>query len=131
MSSNIRLKKVCQHCNKVFTARTTVTKFCSDNCAKANYKKRQKEHKIQLSDVDTEKKLSQVKSQDKEKGLLTGFVVKEMVGMTDLSSMIGLSERTIFRLMKDPGFPRLKIGKRLLFKKDSVMDYLTSKFSNV
>ena len=51
--------------------------------------------------------------------------------MADLSSMIGLSERTIFRLMKDPGFPRLKIGKRLLFKKDNVMDYLTSKFSNV
>src|SRR3979409_1491457 len=99
MSSNIRIKKICQHCNKVFTAKTTVTKFCSDNCAKANYKKRQKEHKIQLSNVDMEKKLSQVKSYEKEEGLSAGFVVKEMVGMSDLSSMIGLSERTIFRLL--------------------------------
>ncbi|WP_431218056.1 hypothetical protein ACQ86N_02235 [Puia sp. P3] len=42
MSSNIRLKRVCEHCGKVFTAKTTVTKFCSDECAKKNYKLRQK-----------------------------------------------------------------------------------------
>ena len=129
MSSNIRIKKICQHCNKVFTAKTTVTKFCSDVCAKANYKKRQREHAIELSHIDTEKQLSQAKSDDKP--LLSGFLAKEMVSINGLAAMTGLSERTIFRLMKDPEFPRVKIGKKLLFKTDNVMDYLTFKFSNV
>ena len=42
MSSNIRISKVCQHCNRVFTAKTTVTKFCSDRnwCQVAGIKKK-------------------------------------------------------------------------------------------
>ena len=129
MSSNIRIKKICQHCNKVFTAKTTVTKFCSDLCAKANYKKRQRENKIELSHTDTENQLAQTKSHDKF--LSSGFLDKEMVSINGLAAITGLSERTIFRLMKDPEFPRVKIGKKLLFKTDNVMNYLTSKFSNV
>lgn len=129
MSSNIRIKKICQHCNKIFTAKTTVTKFCSDNCAKANYKKRQREHKIEVSHTDTENQLSQTKSPSKS---LSGvFLDREMVSINGLAAITGLSERTIFRLMKDPEFPRVKIGKKLLFKTDNVMNYLTSKFSNV
>lgn len=130
MSSNIRINKVCQHCNKLFTAKTTVTKFCTDNCAKANYKLRQKEHKIQLSHSDTEKQLLENKSPGR-RAPGHGFMGKEIVNISELSVMTGLSERTIFRLMKNPTFPRIKIGKKLLFKKDKVMDYLTSKFSNV
>jgi predicted DNA-binding transcriptional regulator AlpA len=129
MSSNIRIKKICGHCNKIFTAKTTVTKFCSDNCAKANYKKRQREHKIEVSHTDTENQLSQTKSPSKS--LSGGFLDREMVSINGLAAITGLSERTIFRLMKDPEFPRVKIGKKLLFKTDNVMDYLTVKFSNV
>ena len=54
-----------------------------------------------------------------------------MVSINGLAAMTGLSERTIFRLMKDPEFPRIKIGKRLLFKTGNVMEYLTFKFSNL
>jgi len=53
MSSNIRIKKVCQHCGKLFIAKTTVTQFCSDDCAKKNYKKRQRGDKIQVSNQIT------------------------------------------------------------------------------
>jgi hypothetical protein len=34
-------------------------------------------------------------------------------------------------LMKDHKFPRLKIGHRLLFKKDEVLNYITFKYGNV
>ena len=130
MSSNIRIKKICQHCNIIFTAKTTVTKFCSDNCAKANYKRRQKEHKMELSNIDTEQQLSQTKLHTVNP-LLSGFGSKELVSINDLSAKVGLSARTIFRLMKDPEFPKVKIGKKLLFKTANVMDYLTSKYGNV
>ena len=46
MSSNIRLEKTCQHCGKKFTAKTTVTQFCSDNCAKRAYKARLRSAKV-------------------------------------------------------------------------------------
>ncbi|WP_158085349.1 hypothetical protein [Niastella vici] len=49
MSSNIRIQKVCLHCKKVFTAKITVTKFCSDDCAKRNYKLRIKVKKVEAS----------------------------------------------------------------------------------
>ncbi|HEY4937191.1 MAG TPA: hypothetical protein VII44_11450, partial [Puia sp.] len=58
MSSNIRLKKVCQHCGNLFTAKTTVTKFCSDDCAKRNYKKRKREEGIQVSNEATSQEVS-------------------------------------------------------------------------
>ena len=82
-----------------------------------------------MSHTDTENQLSQTRSRDRS--LLNGFPEKEMVRMNGLAAITGLSERTIFRLMKDPEFPRVKIGKKLLFKTDHVIDYLTSKFSNV
>jgi excisionase family DNA binding protein len=57
--------------------------------------------------------------------------MNEMISINSLAEITRLSERTIFRLLKDPGFPRVKVGKRLLFKKDVVLDYLTSKYGNV
>ncbi len=128
MSSNIRINKVCQHCNRVFIAKTTVTKFCSDQCAKSNYKKRQKDARIGESQADTERQLAEGRQQTGG-ALVNGSA--EMVGIGGLSAVTGLSERTIFRLIKDPAFPRVKIGKRLLFKKDAVINYLTSKYGNL
>ncbi len=128
MSSNIRLKKICQDCGNLFTAKTTVTKFCSDDCAKRNYKKRKREECIQVSKKNTRAEItgqveavpgtaSRVESGD-----------KFLFDIEELAVLTGLSRRTLFRLMKDKKFPRLKIGNRLLFKKDDVIHYLTVKF---
>jgi hypothetical protein len=58
MSSNIRLKKVCQHCKQPYIAKTTVTKFCSLECAQRNYKKRKKEQKLTKAILDTNQVLA-------------------------------------------------------------------------
>lgn len=47
MSSNISITRICQHCGNEFTAKTTVTKFCGDQCAKRDYKLRRKTAKQQ------------------------------------------------------------------------------------
>ena len=47
MSSNIRNEKVCQQCGNEFVAKTTVTQYCSDICAKRAYKARKKKEKLQ------------------------------------------------------------------------------------
>jgi hypothetical protein len=46
MSSNIRVQKICKHCNKLFEAKTTVTKFCSNACSKKAYKAKKRNEKI-------------------------------------------------------------------------------------
>ena len=38
MSSNIRITRACQYCGDSLTAKTIVTKFYGDNCAKKAYK---------------------------------------------------------------------------------------------
>jgi len=124
MSSNIRIQKFCQHCEKVFTAKTTVTQFCSDVCAKANYKKRLKEQKIDVSRAATRRQL--MPAGDKLGGSNTPVKQsKEIITLLELSAMTGLSKRTFYRLMKDKKFPCLKIGQRLLFKKIEVLNYIT------
>lgn len=49
MSSNIKVKRICQFCQKEFEARTTVTKYCSLKCASRAGKARAKLEKIQAS----------------------------------------------------------------------------------
>ena len=129
MSSNIRINRVCKHCNRVFVARTTVTSFCSDQCAKNNYKRRQREKTIEIDEIDAAQQISQIKSSRKVNASIPG--INEMISINVLAEITRLSERTIFRLLKDPAFPRVKVGKRLLFKKDVVLNYLTSKYGNV
>jgi excisionase family DNA binding protein len=130
MSSNMRIKKVCQHCNKVFTAKTTVTKFCSDDCAKANYKKRMKKVRIEESTAATSRELLAENTTSKELPSLHNES-KGFISLPELAATTRLSERTLYRLMGDSEFPRLKIGRRLLFNRESVLNYITSKYGNL
>ena len=130
MSSNIRLKKVCQHCNKSFIAKTTVTKFCSDGCAKRNYKKRKRDEKVTEAILDANEILtnSDLKTESLQipsKGIER--FNRDWLKIEDLSALLGITERTIFRAIKKSSFPRVKIGRRLLFNKQEVMNYLISK----
>jgi predicted DNA-binding transcriptional regulator AlpA len=130
MSSNIRLKKICGSCGQLFIAKTAVTKCCSDACAKALYKKRLRDQKLEAAQSANKDDIASVvvnatsNSDDKKEE-------KELIDIKALSALTGLSERTLFRLIKDPLFPKFKIGKRLLFKKEKVMIYLTHKYSNL
>jgi len=53
MSSNIEIERICQHCDKDFIAKTTVTKYCSDDCAKRAYKARKRAEKTEISIAET------------------------------------------------------------------------------
>ncbi len=52
---------------------------------------------------------------------------QELVDIKALAYFTSMSERLIFNLMKDEAFPRLKIGRRLLFEKRTVIEYLVRK----
>lgn len=65
MSSNLKIRRICQHCGQEFVARTTVTRYCGDYCAKKAYKLRGR--KLQMSDPHSESPNfvpSQIKTSD-------------------------------------------------------------------
>jgi len=55
MSSNIKIQRICQYCKQEFTAKTTVTKYCSLKCNQRAYKKLKRSEKIKQSNTETVK----------------------------------------------------------------------------
>jgi len=90
MSTNIKVQRICQHCGKEFTARTTVTRFCGDRCAKLAYKARKKAEKVEASNAETklikEKPIEKIKS-------------KEFLTVRDVAKLINCSLPTAYRLI--------------------------------
>lgn len=90
MSSNIQVERICKHCGTEFTARTTVTNYCSDKCSKAAYKARKRAEKVQKSNTETK----QIKAQPIEE-----LKAKEFLTVTDVSKLIGCSRQNVYKLI--------------------------------
>ncbi len=115
MSSNIRISMICQHCGQEFVAKTTVTKFCSDNCAKRNYKKRKREEKIQQAPSLDKQQLQFNRSRVEE---------KEFLSISETCSLIGASRMTIYRQIKNGNIRVSKIGRRVIIKRSEIDNLL-------
>ncbi len=107
MSSNIRLNKTCEHCNSYFIAKTTVTRFCSDNCAKRAYKIRKRNEKIRLAKVGVTSAKNHSLEELKQKEFLT---------VSQVSELIGCSRQNVYKLINSG---KLK-ATNLLIKKTIV-----------
>ncbi|MBZ5859453.1 helix-turn-helix domain-containing protein [Flavihumibacter profundi] len=111
MSSKIRVTRICQFCENEFEARTTVTKTCSDLCAKRLYKLKLKEAKLQYSNAETQ----MIRNKP-----LTDLQAKEFLNIEEACKLLGVSRRTLYRFIQDD---RLKIGKvrnRTVIKKTEI-----------
>lgn len=111
MTSHIKVQKVCRHCGKDFLARTTVTKFCGHKCASANYKVRARQGKI----IEAENETEIIKRRPLEE-----IQAKEFLCVEEVSKLLGISQRTIFRLLKSGKIPSAKIGRRTIIKRNSL-----------
>lgn len=112
MSSNIRVKRICQECLESFIAKTTVTKYCSDRCSKRAYKSRKRAQAIENS-----KELpSQITT------ALEGRIDHlTYLSIAQTSDLIGVSRSTIHRIVKKGKVKVLKIGKRVIIPKSEIL----------
>jgi predicted DNA-binding transcriptional regulator AlpA len=132
MSSNQRIKKICAHCGDLFIAQKATTRFCSLPCAQRNYKLRAKEEKQKQNHEANAELLDTGNKPRQERPVADRPVVaQELIDVKTLAAITSLSERTLFRLMKDETFPRLKVGRSLLFHKQTVLDYIIHKYGNL
>ncbi|HEU4472123.1 MAG TPA: helix-turn-helix domain-containing protein [Flavisolibacter sp.] len=115
MSSNIRITRVCQFCGKEFEARTTVTKTCSDYCAKRLYKQRQKAVKIESSNAETlairQRPIDELKA-------------KEFLTVKDAAKLLNCSTRTAYHLIAKGSLKAVNISQRKTLIKRSDIDEL-------
>ncbi|WP_158860350.1 helix-turn-helix domain-containing protein [Lunatibacter salilacus] len=115
MSSNIRITRICQFCGNSFTAKTTVTKFCGDRCAKAAYKVRQKEEKINQSNTETSGQIN-----------LDWFAVsqKNYLNVKETCVLMGISRTTLWRLVNNHAIEVKEIGRKLIFRKADIETFM-------
>ena len=119
MSSNIRIPRVCRYCNNEFIAKTTVTKYCGDNCAKRAYKDRVRKKKITKA-VNNDRVL-RLDSQDI-------INIKPYLTVKEAASLLNVSIRTTYRLVEDGSLPAVNLYERLIRIKRTELDKVASYF---
>lgn len=116
MSSNIEIRKICEYCGKEFIARTTVTRFCSHRCASRSYKQRKKENKIFNATV----KSNSSKLLSRNPLNLEVIKQKDFLSIQEAHTLLGLSERTFYRLMKSGTIRATKLGNRTIIQRSEI-----------
>ncbi len=119
MSSTIKIQKVCECCGNEFTAQTTVTRFCSHKCASRSYKQRKRESKIGWAIEET----NQQKILTASDVQLEVIKQKDFLSIKEAYTLLGVSERTFYRLMKEGTILATKLGGRTIIKR-SIIDNL-------
>jgi|TARA_R100000479_G_scaffold51000_2_gene23940 excisionase family DNA binding protein len=109
MSSNLYIPKTCQHCGNLFTARTTVTKYCSDSCAKKAYKARKRKEKVDAALQETK---ANQEAQDSVTVSTDSLSNKDFLSITDASKLIGVSRWTIQRMIKRGQLKAVPFGRK-------------------
>ncbi|WP_181305320.1 helix-turn-helix domain-containing protein [Rufibacter sp. XAAS-G3-1] len=88
--------------------RTSVTKTCSDKCASAAYKARVRAAKIEKSNLET----AQLKARKTEE-----LRAKEFLSINEVTELLPLSRRTIYRLIEEGELNAAKFGARALIRR--------------
>ena len=111
MSSNIEVTRICQFCSDSFTAKTTVTKYCSHRCASRAYKARQRGNNIVKSNEETAVKIS---------ASIVELQTKDFLSVSDASALLGVSRWTLTRAINDKRLNIVRFGKRIVIKRSEI-----------
>jgi excisionase family DNA binding protein len=115
MSSNIKVQRICEHCEIEFTAKTTFTRFCSKKCNSAAYKQKRREQKIENSN----KIVKKVKEESVAKGRLK-LRDKDILSIPEAAELLGVSRQTIYNWLNCGVIKGKRISNRkvLILKSD-------------
>lgn len=111
MSTNIKVQRICQLCGKEFTARTTTTRYCSHKCNSRAYKANAKGLKIELTNTQTHsfkaKPIEEIKA-------------KPFLSVMEACILLGISRRTIYRMLQRGEVNAGKAGRRTIVKREDL-----------
>lgn len=90
MSSNLAINRICQNCGKEFVARTTVTRYCGDSCAKRGYKKSKREDALKPINEET-LRLKRLQLEE--------LKVREFLSVSQTSKVLSLSPHVVPKIL--------------------------------
>ena len=96
------------YCGEIFIAKTTVTKYCSDNCAKRAYKKRKRQEKLQTVDNSPLPVPS------------NSIQSKDFLSIQDACKLLGTSRWTIYRMIDRKQLIAAKLGRRTIIRRTEI-----------
>ena len=114
MSSNIRIEKTCIFCSNTFIAKTTRTKYCSHTCNRKHYKKVARTNKIKSATQNAST------PEVNNSPILGQLEKRDFLSIQETSKLIGISERTLFRLIKSSCIKTTKLGRRTIIQRSSI-----------
>ena len=117
MSSKIEIQRICEYCGNDFTARTTKTRYCSHTCNGRAYHAGMKSLKVERSNKETQRIISKPFEELKTKPFLS---------IAEVGKLLGISRRTIYRMMDRKELNAGKAGKRTIIQRSDI-DKLFSK----
>ena len=115
MSSNIKVQRICQHCGQEFTARTTITLYCSHRCNSAAYKAKQRAGKVEQSNTETQ----HIKTQSIEE-----LKAKEFLTVREVARLLNCSVRSAYYYIESGTIKAVNLGQRITRVKRSDIDKL-------
>lgn len=101
MSSNIEITLKCIHCKRGFIAKTTKTRYCSKRCNSTHYKQLKRDEKV----IAVKSKNSMPKEE------------RAWLSIPETAFMLGVCERTVFRLIVKNKIKPIRIGRRVIIPK--------------
>lgn len=115
MSSKIEVQRICQYCGDEFTARTTVTRFCSHRCASTAHKQKLRAEKIEQSN----KQVLQTKTKPIEE-----LKAKEFLTVREVAKLLNCSVRSAYYYIESGTIKAVNLGQRVTRVKRSNIDNL-------
>jgi len=118
MSSSIRVVKICEMCGKEFIAKKTISKTCSDNCAKRFYKLNKRNEKIEKVELQTAiKKTPKSFVTEEEIRIINA---KELLTLIEAALLLNISPLTLPRWTLCGKMQASMIGKKWMFKRKNI-----------
>ncbi len=114
MSSTIEVQRICEYCEKTFIAKTTLTRYCSHKCNSRGYKRNVKNLKIQLSNKETQ--ITAAKPFEE-------LASKPFLSVDETCKLIGISRRTIYRLLQKGELIAGKAGQRTIIPRKNIESF--------
>lgn len=102
----------------IFIAKTTVTKYCSDNCAKAAYKARKRAEKIGKSIAETKAIRNK---------LIEELNIREFLTVMQVAKLIGCSKQNVYKMINSGKLKATNILIKKTIIKRSDIDALFNK----
>ena len=115
MTTKISVLRVCQYCEQEFTARTTVTKYCSHKCNQRAYKAQKRTDRVKQSNTET----TRIKNQPIEQ-----LKAKEFLTVREVAQLLNCSVRSAYYYIESGAISAVNLGQRMTRVKRSEIDKL-------